>query len=189
MPAPTKLNTSTGLDRFTMLSLLQIFICEREDWTTKAELIDMTTSPVWKDVGDTKNEATFVTEEVYTPVLTQQGGNSPVVNILSDATTKVTMGLSDVNATVKQYISNVYTATGIELDLGKTAKEFSIRIHPTELGTDYSKDIILPRCSIKVKGNKTSKFGEYEILECEVSSMVEELLVPGKRLLALTDLT
>ena len=107
MPAPTKLNTSTGLDRFTMLSLLQIFICEREDWTTKAELIDMTTSPVWKDVGDTKNEATFVTEEVYTPVLTQQGGNSPVVNILSDATTKVTMGLSDVNATVKQYISAV----------------------------------------------------------------------------------
>lgn len=184
------LNTNTGIQKFSLIALLTVFICERDDWDTKAELVDMTTTPVWKNIGETKTgEATTLEVAATTvPITTVEKGNTPHGEIISDLTAKSTFTLAQVNDTVKQYMTNYYTTNGVENAIGQFTKEFSLRFHPTENGTDYTKDIIFPKCTIKVTAGKTGELGQYETLKCEVSGIFDEEVIAGKQVLVLTDL-
>lgn len=189
--AITKLNTGTGTERFSKIALLSIFICKRSDWTTKAQLVDVGTGSVWKDVGDTKTgqPTTIEGTKEFTPILTHEKGKTPFGNIISDQSLTIKFELAMVNETVKQYVAQEFTSTGIENVIGKLATEYSLRLHASEDGDDYSKDTIIPRCNIKVNVKKTSGYGDYESLPCEASVIFEEDLVAGKSLLTLIDLT
>lgn len=190
MAAPTNLNAKTGIQKFSLISLITLFICERDDWDTKAELIDMTTTPVWKGLGETKQgeETALVTSSTTVPILTVEGGSTPHGEMISDMSCKLNFTLAQVDEVVKQYLTNYYTANGIENAIGQMSKVFSLRIHPAENGADYTKDWIIPKCSIKVDDKKTSKQGEYETLVCEATAIFDNELEAGESILMLTKL-
>lgn len=190
MSAPVKINTKQGLQSFNLLALLNILICEYDDWTNKATLTEMTASTVWKDAGHTKTgEGTsFEVAPTTVPILTLENGNTPHGEIISDLTCKITFTLAQISDEVRQYMTDYWTTEGVENAIGKFTKTFSLRLHPSENGTDYSKDIIIPKCSIKVTNGKTSELGQYETMKCEVSAIFDEKSVAGKQILVLTNL-
>jgi len=188
-----KINTGVGVNAFDKLALLGVYICKRTDWTTKAQLVDTTTTILWKDLGQAKTGegANLETTSETVPILTLESGNTPHAQIISDVGFKATVTLAQVNQEVREAVTDYWTAEGIENAIGDLSTIFSVRFHPSENGTDYSKDIIIPSCSIKATETKASELGQYSTLKLEITAMFDSVLTSsnGKPLLVLTDLT
>jgi hypothetical protein len=102
-----KLNTGVGLDAFDKLALLQVFICERDDWTTKAQLTDMYNHPQLP----VKNTPQGIVGTKTAPTTANQRG-----------LVKSVKASESVLPTVKNLVDNIYTPKMNE-DLMGEAKE------------------------------------------------------------------
>ncbi len=144
----------------------------------------------WTALGSQKAVAEFNYSEKYAGVKTVESGNEAVKAIMESQSATCKLTLSDItvakldewSAGISNFDGAAYAASVLTVTnkVGQIASEYILRLHPAEMGTDYSNDIILCRIVANKSFEKKGTYGDQAAVVWDCMAMWNDSATPRK---------